>query len=167
MTLTEYFGSTVDTRKCTSKGGPAASPARQQPSSGVLQSHSNPAESCVGVRLAKDSVEALYESYVKQLGGNWTRFFDRLYESFMESGYPDEIDKAFDKYKVMVPRIEKRFRKLQEVAIMASDYAAMEEGRGMVERVKEVGEKIHEFYAASVHGSEEFKDQVESGMISW
>ncbi|KAE9393387.1 hypothetical protein BT96DRAFT_943949 [Gymnopus androsaceus JB14] len=133
----------------------------------ISQYHPNTYERTLGLRLARQSLEAYYDSYIGGLGGNWTRFFDRLSNSFIESGNPDEIDKAFNDYKWTELCLTKRFRKLEEEAIILGDYEAIQEGRGMVERVKEVGEKLHEFYLANMYGSEDFQERVKSGDLKW
>lgn len=101
------------------------------------------------------------------LGGNWKRFFDRLSDSFIKTGDPEEIDEAFDYNKRTERCLAKRFRKLQEEAIIVGDHEAIEIGRGMVQRVQEVGEKLHEFYMANIHGREDFKELVDSGILQW
>lgn len=94
-------------------------------------------------------------------------FFDKLSNSFIASGDSEEIDQAFDNYKRAVVRMENRFSVLQCAAVMAGDDAALEEGLGMVERMKEVGAKILEFYRATLHGAEDFEEQVKIGNLTW
>lgn len=144
---------------------PSVSPCSSPPH--IAQYDPDAYERTLGVRLAKQSLEAYFNSYVKVLGGNWTCFFDRLSNSFIETGNPDEIDEAFDYYKQTERRFAQRFMKLQEEGIKVGDYDTIEVGRGIVDRVKEVGQKLHEFYMANMYGSEYFKDLVESGDLKW
>ncbi|KAE9402531.1 hypothetical protein BT96DRAFT_1017623 [Gymnopus androsaceus JB14] len=77
----------------------------------VAQYHPDTYERTLGLQLAKQSLEAYYDSYVKGLGGNWTHFFNCLSNSFIKTGNPDEIDKAFDDNKRSEICLAKRFRK--------------------------------------------------------
>ncbi|KAE9396488.1 hypothetical protein BT96DRAFT_996633 [Gymnopus androsaceus JB14] len=144
------------------------SPVCQRPSSCILmQHHSNTTGESLGLRLAKQSIEALYNSYVAGLGGSWPHFFDRLSTSFIDTDNSDEIDEAFDDNRWSVALMKKRFNLLQAEAVLVGDHLAIQEGRGMLERIEEVGEKLREFYWATLHGSEDFKEQVVAGHLVW
>lgn len=132
----------------------------------MQEQHSSPSTS-LSLKLANQRLEQLFDSYVAGLGGSWPRFFDRLATSFIGSDDSDEIDKAYDNYKRVEVRMEERFEVLQGAAVMAGDYTALELGRGMLERTKEVGQKIREFYLATLHGAKDFEEQVNGGHLTW
>lgn len=140
------------------------SPVCQRPSCISTRHHSS---TTLGLKLAKESVQALFDSYVAGLGGSWSCFFDRLSTLFITTDNSDEIDEAWVNNRRTMGHLKKRFRVLQAEALMVGDHAAIQEGRDLLECIEEVGAKLREFYRATLHGSEDFKERIIAEDLVW